>query len=216
MAVVPKCLLAGSPADSRSTIRDAIRISNDQAAQALPFRGYKALLIRKPTSSETAAAFSNVNHFRISCWSLLPLQLRYLQTLNSISAENNSTIIFPVRIIAIKHHIINNNESLHVLINFMIITVIVIVIIFRFRSTSYPSWWTVLCHSKRLSRQTFSFQFDLTLPILSIVQTLQIFLCCYIFVVLSFFDKKVTDYFSASASTTRPSAFQRRGSSSGL
>ena len=100
MAVVPKCLLAGSPADSQSTIRDAIRISNDQAAQALPFRGYKALLIRKPTSSETAAAFSNVNHFYISCWSLLPLQLRYLQTLNSISAENNSTIIFPVRIIA--------------------------------------------------------------------------------------------------------------------
>ena len=67
MAVVPKCLLAGSPADSQSTIRDAIRISNDQAAQALPFRGYKALLIRKPTSSETAAAFSNVNHFYISC-----------------------------------------------------------------------------------------------------------------------------------------------------
>ena len=65
MAVVPKCLLAGSPADSRSTIRDAIRISNDQAAQALPFRGYKALLIRKPTSSETAAAFSNVNHLHI-------------------------------------------------------------------------------------------------------------------------------------------------------
>ena len=100
MAVVPKCLLAGSPADSRSTIRDAIRISNDQAAQALPFRGYKALLIRKPTSSETAAAFSNVNHLHIFRWSLLPLQLRYLQTLNSISAENNSTIIFPVRTIA--------------------------------------------------------------------------------------------------------------------
>ena len=28
----------------------------------------------------------------------LPLQLRYLQTLNSISAENNSTIVFPVPI----------------------------------------------------------------------------------------------------------------------
>ena len=29
---------------------------------------------------------------------LVLLQLRYLQTLNSISAENNSTIIFPVPI----------------------------------------------------------------------------------------------------------------------
>ena len=67
MARAPKCVLATGPADCGSTIRDAIRISNDQAAQALPFRGYKALLIRKPTSSETAAAFSNVNHFRISC-----------------------------------------------------------------------------------------------------------------------------------------------------
>ena len=28
----------------------------------------------------------------------LPLQLRYLQTLNSIAAENNSTIVFPVPI----------------------------------------------------------------------------------------------------------------------
>ena len=28
----------------------------------------------------------------------IPVQLRYLQTLNSISAENNSTVIFPVPI----------------------------------------------------------------------------------------------------------------------
>ena len=33
------------------------------------------------------------------------LQLRYLQTLNSISAENNSTIIFPVPIDIISHFV---------------------------------------------------------------------------------------------------------------
>jgi len=33
------------------------------------------------------------------------LQLRYLQTLNSISAERNSTIVFPIPIDLIKHWI---------------------------------------------------------------------------------------------------------------
>jgi erythrocyte band 7 integral membrane protein len=39
-----------------------------------------------------------------------PLQLRYLQTLNSIAAENNSTIIFPVPIDIISH-LINVNPA---------------------------------------------------------------------------------------------------------
>ena len=37
------------------------------------------------------------------------LQLRYLQTLNSISAENNSTIIFPVPI-DILSHLVSNRQ----------------------------------------------------------------------------------------------------------
>ena len=167
MAVVPKCLLAGSPADSRSTIRDAIRISNDQAAQALPFRGYKALLIRKPTSSETAAAFSNVNHFYIYCWSPLPLQLRYLQTLNSISAENNSTIIFPVRIIA-------DTTSSTIMKVYMYWSSLSSGSDRHHIPADEQSYVTPSASPGKL----FSFQFDLTLPILLIVKTLPTFLCC--------------------------------------
>ena len=42
---------------------------------------------------------------------LLLLQLRYLQTLNSISAENNSTIIFPVPIDIISHFMSGRNGA---------------------------------------------------------------------------------------------------------
>ena len=39
------------------------------------------------------------------------LQLRYLQTLNSISAENNSTIIFPVPIDIMNSFMQSNNQN---------------------------------------------------------------------------------------------------------
>merc|ERR1719315_323536 len=39
------------------------------------------------------------------------LQLRYLQTLNSISAENNSTIIFPIPIDIISHFTSNSSKQ---------------------------------------------------------------------------------------------------------
>jgi len=39
------------------------------------------------------------------------LQLRYLQTLNSISAEKNSTIIFPLPIDMIKHFLGKSNGA---------------------------------------------------------------------------------------------------------
>jgi erythrocyte band 7 integral membrane protein len=39
------------------------------------------------------------------------LQLRYLQTLNSISAENNSTVIFPVPIDIMSHFMSSHNSS---------------------------------------------------------------------------------------------------------
>merc|ERR1712156_1024191 len=38
------------------------------------------------------------------------LQLRYLQTLNSISAEHNSTVIFPVPIDIMSHFMTSNNR----------------------------------------------------------------------------------------------------------
>merc|ERR1712203_212488 len=38
------------------------------------------------------------------------LQLRYLQTLNSISAENNSTIVFPIPIDIMSHFMKNNGQ----------------------------------------------------------------------------------------------------------
>merc|ERR1719290_94872 len=38
------------------------------------------------------------------------LQLRYLQTLNSISAENNSTVIFPVPIDIMSHFMTSNSN----------------------------------------------------------------------------------------------------------
>merc|ERR1719249_12717 len=39
------------------------------------------------------------------------LQLRYLQTLNNISAENNSTIIFPIPIDIMSHFMQMNNNN---------------------------------------------------------------------------------------------------------
>ena len=41
---------------------------------------------------------------------MLYVQLRYLQTLNSISAENNSTVIFPVPI-DIMNQLMNSNNN---------------------------------------------------------------------------------------------------------
>ena len=38
-------------------------------------------------------------------------QLRYLQTLNTISAEKNSTIIFPLPIDILKHFLKPNKEK---------------------------------------------------------------------------------------------------------
>ena len=49
-------------------------------------------------------------------------QLRYLQTLNSISAENNSTIIFPVPIDLMSHFVNNRQVCVcHCLLLFVIV-----------------------------------------------------------------------------------------------
>ncbi|RWS03617.1 hypothetical protein B4U79_00382, partial [Dinothrombium tinctorium] len=41
------------------------------------------------------------------------LQLRYLQTLSSIAAENNSTIVFPVPMELFRGFLINYHQFLH-------------------------------------------------------------------------------------------------------
>ena len=60
---------------------------------------------------------------------IVPLQLRYLQTLNSISAEHNSTIIFPmpIRLIIIIYAIIIFTITIIIII--IIMTIIIIIII---------------------------------------------------------------------------------------
>ena len=49
-------------------------------------------------------------------WSASTFQLRYLQTLNSISAENNSTIVFPVPVDIITNVMMAKSTSVHMTI----------------------------------------------------------------------------------------------------
>ena len=129
MARAPKCLLAAQALlqTGKSTIRDAIRISNRLPASppCHCLSGYTQCR-RENNRKKTSSKCEFFCHEQMSVTNFPPAplppdieqhhkkefeiieknksmsvtnfpQLRYLQTLNSISAENNSTIIFPVK-----------------------------------------------------------------------------------------------------------------------
>ena len=68
----------------------------------------------------SSLSLSSVNRFKSSVF-----QLRYLQTLNSISAENNSTIIFPIPIDIISQLMGNPPQSSHQVFVFVLRTNVV-------------------------------------------------------------------------------------------
>lgn len=71
------------------------------AAEAEAAREARAKVIAAEGEQKASRALKEASE--IISESSSALQLRYLQTLNSISAEKNSTIIFPLPIDFIKH-----------------------------------------------------------------------------------------------------------------
>ena len=72
-----------------------------KASRAL--RQAAEVIMDSPAALQVCTISSNITLkimllFKTKTKSVITFQLRYLQTLNSISAENNSTIIFPVPI----------------------------------------------------------------------------------------------------------------------
>jgi len=71
-----------------------VQLQRAMAAEAEAAREARAKVIAAEGEQKASAALRAASEI-IAC-SPSALQLRYLQTLNSISAEKNSTIIFPV------------------------------------------------------------------------------------------------------------------------
>ncbi|KAG7154348.1 Band 7 protein-like 1 [Homarus americanus] len=73
-------------------------------------RASRALKEAADVINESPAALQPLQHYGDN--GVRPLfQLRYLQTLNAISAENNSTIIFPLPIDVLKHFMRKNQDA---------------------------------------------------------------------------------------------------------
>merc|ERR1711974_204813 len=88
----------------RVEIKDArlpVQLQRAMAAEAEAARGARAKAIQ--ASGEAQAAQNLQQAGQVIKTSSSALQLRYLQTLNSISAEKNSTIIFPLPMEMISH-----------------------------------------------------------------------------------------------------------------
>merc|ERR1719154_314044 len=75
-------------------VRLPVQLQRAMAAEAEAAREARAKVIAAEGEQKASAALRAASEI-IAC-SPSALQLRYLQTLNSISAEKNSTIIFPV------------------------------------------------------------------------------------------------------------------------
>merc|ERR1719250_283327 len=75
-------------------VRLPVQLQRAMAAEAEAAREARAKVIAAEGEQKASTALKSASEI-IAC-SPSALQLRYLQTLNSISAEKNSTIIFPL------------------------------------------------------------------------------------------------------------------------
>ena len=88
---VPLC-----PTKHRKDVRLPVQLQRAMAAEAEAAREARAKVIA--AEGEQRASLALREAAEVMSQSSAALQLRYLQTLNSIAAEKNSTIVFPVRI----------------------------------------------------------------------------------------------------------------------
>merc|ERR1711860_208103 len=96
----------------RVEIKDArlpVQLQRAMAAEAEAAREARAKVIAAEGEQKASRALKEASE--VIAESPAALQLRYLQTLNSISAEKNSTIIFPLPIDLISHLVGNNNRD---------------------------------------------------------------------------------------------------------
>merc|ERR1712029_524286 len=85
-------------------VRLPLQLQRAMAAEAEAAREARAKVIAAEGEHKASRALRHAAEIIAECPAAL--QLRYLQTLNSISAENNSTIVFPVPI-DIMSHLVN-------------------------------------------------------------------------------------------------------------
>jgi len=88
-------------------VRVPEQLQRAMAAEAEAAREARAKVIAAEGEHKASRALRHAAEVIAECPAAL--QLRYLQTLNSISAENNSTIVFPVPI-DIMSHFVNNKQ----------------------------------------------------------------------------------------------------------
>jgi len=96
----------------RVEIKDArlpVQLQRAMAAEAEAAREARAKVIAAEGEQKASRALREASE--VIAESSSALQLRYLQTLNSISAEKNSTIIFPLPIDLLTHFINGNGSS---------------------------------------------------------------------------------------------------------
>merc|ERR1712013_314321 len=96
----------------RVEIKDArlpVQLQRAMAAEAEAAREARAKVIAAEGEQKASRALREASE--VIAESPAALQLRYLQTLNSISAEHNSTIIFPLPIDMISHLMPGKNRS---------------------------------------------------------------------------------------------------------
>lgn len=97
----------------RVEIKDArlpVQLQRAMAAEAEAAREARAKVIAAEGEQKASRALKEASE--VIAESSSALQLRYLQTLNSISAEKNSTIIFPLPIDFIKHFLKDKDEKM--------------------------------------------------------------------------------------------------------
>jgi len=86
-----------------------VQLQRAMAAEAEAAREARAKVIAAEGEQKASRALKEASE--VIAESSSALQLRYLQTLNSISAEKNSTIIFPLPIDMIKHFLSKSGGS---------------------------------------------------------------------------------------------------------
>ena len=82
-------------------MRLPLSMQRAMAAEAEAARDARARVIAAEGEKKASQALKNAGD--IINTSPMAIQLRYLQTLNALAAENNSTIIFPIPIEMLNH-----------------------------------------------------------------------------------------------------------------
>lgn len=112
MAVLDEATTAWGIKVERVEIKDArlpVQLQRAMAAEAEAAREARAKVIAAEGEQKASRALKEASE--VIAQSSSALQLRYLQTLNSISAEKNSTIIFPLPIDFITHFLKDKPEK---------------------------------------------------------------------------------------------------------